>query len=327
VARRIIIVGSINTDLVATVDHFPALGETVIGRSFGTFGGGKGANQAMAAARLGAPVMLVGVVGTDAYGDEQLVDLASEGVEIAAVARVSGVPSGIALIQVNADAENTITIVPGANGTVTAERVEQVLPGALRPGDVLCCQTELPLGTIAQALEIAGRAGPLRVLNAAPVSAGVRDLVPQADILIVNEVDATDLAGLPDVGTESASKVSGELAGLGPSVVIITLRAAGAYVRSPEFAELVASPPVPVVDTTGAGDAFIGALLTWIAEGWPLDQALRAGVAAGAGCTNPWCTGISPHPRGPHYVPAPVNPTPLSQSFVARRRERGKDDD
>src|ERR687885_644353 len=106
-ARRIIIVGSINTDLVATVDHFPAAGETVIGRSFGTFGGGKGANQAMAAARLGAPVMLVGAVGADAYGDERLADLASAGVEIPAVARVSGVPSGIAPIQVNADAENT----------------------------------------------------------------------------------------------------------------------------------------------------------------------------------------------------------------------------
>lgn len=280
--RRIIVVGSINTDLVASVDRFPSTGETVICRSFATFGGGKGANQAMAAARLGAPVMLVGAVGADAYGDERLADLARAGVDISAVSRVAGMPSGLALIQVNANAENTITIVPGANGTVSPERLERVLADSLQPDDVICCQAELPLETSARALAIAGRAGAVRVLNAAPVTVGVRDLVPLAEILIVNEVEATSLAGVPDVGPKSAGRVAADLAGMGPSAVIITLGADGAYVRSPGFAELVPSPPVPVVDTTGAGDAFIGAFATWLVEGQPVDLAVRAGVAAGA---------------------------------------------
>jgi ribokinase len=280
--RRIVVVGSINTDLVANVDHFPSPGETVICRSFTTFGGGKGANQAIAAARLGALVMLIGAVGSDAYGDDRLTDLVQSGVDTTAVARQSGMPSGIALIQVNASAENTITIVPGANWTVSPERLDRELPGILRPDDLLCCQTELPLETIARALQIARQAGSVRVLNAAPVISGVRGLVPLADILIVNEVEAADLTGAPDTGPESAGRIAEELAGLGPAVVIITLGADGAYVRTPEFAELVPSPPVPVVDTTGAGDAFIGAFAAWLAEGQPVDQAVRAGVAAGA---------------------------------------------
>ncbi len=280
-ARRIVVVGSINTDLVANVDRFPSPGETIICRSFATFGGGKGANQAIAAARLGAPVMLIGAVGTDAYGADRLADLVQSGVDTSAVARQHGMPSGIALIQVNACAENTITIVPGANWTVTPERIERDLTGTLRSNDLLCCQTELPLETIARALEIAGRIGAMRVLNAAPVTSGVRKLVPLADILIVNEVEATDLAGVPDVGPESAGRIAEVLSQLGPAVVIITLGADGAFIRSPGFAERVPSPPVPVVDTTGAGDAFIGAFVTWLAEGQSLDQAVRAGVAAG----------------------------------------------
>lgn len=281
-ARRIVVVGSINTDLVASVDHFPSPGETVICRSFATFGGGKGANQAIAAARLGVPVRLVGAVGSDAYGDDRLADLARAGVDSTNVACRREVSSGIALIHVNASAENTITIVPGANWTVTPERLERKLPGILRPGDVLCCQTELPLETIARALEIAGQIGAARVLNAAPVITGVRGLVPLADILIVNEVEAAALTGVPEAGPESAGLIAENLAGLGPAVVIITLGPDGAYVRAPDFAELVPSPTVSVVDTTGAGDAFIGAFVTWLAEGQPVDRAVRAGVVAGA---------------------------------------------
>lgn len=281
-ARRIVVVGSINTDLVARVDHFPSPGETIICRSFETFAGGKGANQAIAAARLGAPVMLVGAVGSDAYGDDRLADLGQASVDITGVTRRNDAPSGIALIHVNASAENTITIVPGANWTVTPERLERELPGTLRPDDVICCQAELPLETNARALEIAGRIGAVRVLNAAPVIDGVRNLVPLADILIVNEVEAAHLSGMPDVGPESVGRIAEDLSGLGPAVVIITLGADGAYVRSPGLAELVPSPPVPVADTTGAGDAFIGAFVTWLAEEQPVEQAVRAGVAAGA---------------------------------------------
>lgn len=281
-ARRVVVVGSINTDLVAGVDRFPSPGETVICRSFGTFGGGKGANQAIAAARLGSQVMLVGAVGSDAYGDARLADLERAGVEITAIERQSGVSSGIALIHVNANAENTITIVPGANWTVTAARLERVLPANLRRGDVICCQAELRLEVVARALEIAGQAGAVRVLNAAPVTTGTRELVRLVDILIVNEVEAADLSGVPDVGPKSAGRIAEELAERGPAVVIITLGSDGAYVRSPGIAELVPAPPVAVVDTTGAGDAFIGAFVTWIAEGQPVEQAVRAGVAAGA---------------------------------------------
>ncbi len=281
-ARRIVVVGSINTDLVANVEHFPSPGETVICRSFTTFGGGKGANQAIAAARLGAPVMLLGAVGSDAYGGDRLVDLIQSGVDTSAVSRQHGIPSGIALIQVNASAENTITIVPGANWTITPEQLDRELPRILRSDDLLCCQAELPLETITRALEIAGRIGAVRVLNVAPVISGVRGLVPLADILIVNEVEAADLTGVLDVGPESAGRITEVLSRLGSAIVIITLGANGAYVRSPDFAGLVPSPPVPVVDTTGAGDAFIGAFMAWLAEGQPVEQAVRAGVAAGA---------------------------------------------
>ncbi|HET7035725.1 MAG TPA: ribokinase [Thermomicrobiaceae bacterium] len=276
----VVVVGSINTDLVARVRRFPAAGETVFAESFETFGGGKGANQAVAAARLGAATRLIGAVGTDAESQARLDALGAGGVDCAGVRRVPG-RGGLALIEVeNVSGQNRITVVPGANALVDGALVATALGPALAPGDIVCCQLEVPLEAVEAALRLGRAGGALTVLNAVPARVGLEPLLALADVLVVNEIEAGQLLGGPPVALADAGDGAAALRELGPRSVVLTFGAAGVFLLSGEQGLLEPAPTVSVVDTTGAGDALVGALCAELARGASLDSALATGVAA-----------------------------------------------
>lgn len=275
------VVGSVNTDLVVRTPRLPAAGETVVGEAFATYGGGKGANQAIAAARMGAHVMLVGAVGDDPYSEQRLADLVRDDVEIEAVARRAGVPGGVALILVAQSGENAITIVPGANGTVTPAEVEAALSGRLRPGDVVCAQLEVPVPAVRAAMAIGRAAQATTVLNATPFTPDARELLDLVDILVVNDLEARQLAGLEGEEAPPAHAVE-RLQQLGVDTIVVTLGSQGALFVLREQRFRVPAPEVQVVDTTAAGDAFIGALVALLAEGQDWGHLAPCAVWAGA---------------------------------------------
>lgn len=277
---KVVVFGSINTDLVARVPRFASPGETVFAESFDTFGGGKGANQAVAAARLGVPTRLVGAVGTDAESQARLDGLGADGVDCSGIGRVAG-PGGMALIEVeNASGQNRITVISGANLAVTPAQVAQQLAEPLSPGDVVCCQLELPLESVAEALRIARSRDARTVLNAAPGQAGLERLLALTDVLVVNEIEAGQLLERPAAVPDAALEYALALRQRGPGTVVITFGAAGAFLLTGEQEGWVPAPTVSVVDTTGAGDALVGALCDRLARGVPTREALETAVAA-----------------------------------------------
>ena len=274
----VLVFGSINLDLVAQVGHLPRPGETVAGNAFVTAPGGKGANQALAARQAGARVTLYGAVGDDAFAGAALANLGAAGVDLSGVARIAG-PTGVALINVDAQGENAITVVPGANGHA---RAAQVPAAALRADATLLLQLELPVTEVAALARRARSAGARVVLNgapAAPLPDGTLDCV---DVFAVNEGEAAFYAqalGWPALPPESFCARMQARFGL---ATVLTLGPRGALA----FADgvlLEATPPaVTVVDTTGAGDALVGTLAAALDRGAGLAAALREGVAAGA---------------------------------------------
>lgn len=264
------VAGSLNLDLVARVPHIAAPGETVLGSTLARHQGGKGGNQAVAAARLGVPVRFFGAVGSDDFGDGLATALAAEGIDTTGVQRVPG-PSGCALISVADDGENAISVLPGANGQ--APRPPVTWPKELR---ALLLQLEIPLATVRAWAESAHAAGVPVWLNAAPMAALPAALLPLVDLLVVNE---GELAALGAADVAAAAR-------LGPRRVVVTLGARGAVAwREGRCIEQPAHA-VAVVDSTGAGDSFVGALAASLWQGRPFDEALhRAGVAAALACT------------------------------------------
>ncbi|MCC6312442.1 MAG: ribokinase [Thermomicrobiales bacterium] len=277
---RVLAAGAINTDLVARVERAPAAGETVTGSSFDVFGGGKGANQAVAAARSGAATAMLGAVGDDDFGRHRLSDLLVDDIDVTFVDVTDAARSGVTLITVEeATGENRIAYVPGATLTVGPEQARAAV-AALNPSVVLAT-LELPEATRA-ALFVEARARRARVvLNATPEAAGAQRHLPQIDVLIVNEVEAGEMLGR-HVGPNDAVAAARALQALGPEAVVITLGAAGAVVLSEGEPVRLPAPPVRVVDTTGAGDAFCGAFAARLAAGTNPITAARAGVIAGS---------------------------------------------
>ncbi|WP_407319624.1 ribokinase [Isoptericola halotolerans] len=277
----IVVVGSVNADLVTRVPAHPAPGETVLADGMTVLPGGKGANQAVVAARLGGDVALVGAVGTDAFAAAALPGLRRAGVDLAAVATVPG-PSGVALVCVDDDGENAIVVVPGANGSVDAAAVERHAE-LVADAAVVVVQGEIPVaGTDAAARAATGRL----LLNLAPVVPVGRETLALADPLVVNAGEAWRLlteAGRPVPEGEPFAVVAG-LRDLGPRSVVMTLGGAGAVVLDgdDDGPVVVPSPTVDAVDTTGAGDAFVGALAWGLAGGEPLVDAVRTAVRVGA---------------------------------------------
>lgn len=281
----ILVVGSVNADLVIGVDRRPAAGETVMGSDLAVYPGGKGANQAVAAARLGASAGFAGHVGDDSFGDMLRGGLDAAGVDIRHLLTSPG-SSGVALITVGPDGENSIIVSPGANGRLTAEDVEAARP-AFEAARIVSAQLEVPLAAVVAAAELAGAVGARFVLNLSPPARIPGELLAAADPLVVNEHEAAFLlgGGKPEEGPERRAAA---LLRLGPRSVVITLGAAGAYVaEAAGGGTRVPSPSVSVVDTTGAGDAFTGALAWRLSLGDSLSDAsafaARVGAAAVTG--------------------------------------------
>ncbi|MCA1723540.1 MAG: ribokinase [Thermomicrobia bacterium] len=246
--RPIVVLGSINTDLVVRAPHFPRPGETLHGDDFALAGGGKGANQAIAAARLGAPVQFIGAVGADDFGARRVAEMAAAGVDVAAIKSLAEAPTGVALITVNAHGENTIIVAAGANWRVTPHDISGTLL-AEAAGGMLVAQLELPLETVAVGLARAQAAGLTTLLNAAPYHAEARSLLPHVDILVANEGEASDLAEWASAVTEeNAADVAARLRARGPQTVLITLGAAGVIVTTGERTARIPAPRVAVVD-------------------------------------------------------------------------------
>lgn len=275
-APEILVLGSVNRDLIVHAPRLPLPGETLRGQRFGSCLGGKGANQAVAAARLGARVALAARVGLMENGAALVAQLAGEGVDVGAVAQPADETPGVALIVVGAeDAENQIVTVAGSNGTLPLTQVEALDFAGLR---WLVAQQELPLPSVARAFERARAAGVKTVLNAAPFRPGGEALLPLVDVLVVNEGEAAALAGM--AGAPEA--LAQALRERGPAAVLVSLGAAGLCWVDAEGARHVPARPVKAVDTVGAGDTLVGALVTALAEGQPIEDALHFAQAAAA---------------------------------------------
>lgn len=288
----VVVVGSINVDQVVTVDRLPLPGETLIGSSMTLSPGGKGANQAVAAARRGVRTVMIGAVGDDGRADDALPYLRSSGVDVSGVDTVPG-PTGLAVVSVGGDSENTIVVVPGANGAVGASLVDGHA-GVLADAAVVVLQGEIPVDGIAAAVQ---HAGGRVVFNLAPVIDVPADVVKAADPLVVNEHEgrlllaAWGAAGSSDSAAGAASdeearvddeSVVASLRAQGVTSVVMTRGAAGAIVSDASGTVAVASPRVAAVDSSGAGDAFVGALAAGLAAGSSLLEAAQDAVRVGA---------------------------------------------
>jgi ribokinase len=283
---RVVVVGSVNVDLVVVAPRLPGPGETVTGGDVARHHGGKGGNQAVGAARLGAPVTFVGAVGADDFGAAARSALQSEGIDVRHLATVDR-PTGVALIIVDERAENLIAVAPGANGAVTEAAVAAALAAlAPVPGDVVLVCREIPPAAVRIALAAARGAGATALLNPAPADGLDASTIALADVLTPNETELALLAGPGSVEEAARSLLAGGPAG---RAIVVTLGAAGALVV-PRDGPALAIParPVEPVDTTGAGDAFNGALAAGLAAGRGLaDATARAAAAAGLSTTRP----------------------------------------
>ena len=277
VKKTVLVVGSVNMDMVARSERLPLPGETLVGERFVMAPGGKGANQAVAAARLGAPVVFVSRVGTRQHGEALLQALDSEGVDCAGVVRDPLALPGIAVIMVaSVGGENAIVYVPGSNADLSVADVE-ASHGALQAAAVVVAQLEVPMPVIQRAFELAREAGAITVLNAAPALAVPPALLALTDWLVVNETEAMLMSGAPD--ERSAAQ---QLLERGPQQVLVTLGAAGVLLCTAAGIEHLPAQIVVAVDTVGAGDTFVGGLATGLQEGRSAVDAVRLGQAAAA---------------------------------------------
>lgn len=275
-AGHILVVGSLNMDLVVRSPRHPQPGETLLGTEFHTFPGGKGANQAVAAARLGGQVKLIGRVGADAFGNALLETLSQDGVDTRHVEQLQDAPTGIALITVNDAGQNTIVVVPGANAKLSPPDLLSAAP-SFEGASVVVIQLEIPLLTVTYAADLARRHGARVVLNPAPAQPLSATCLEQVDVLIPNQSEAALLTGCAAAGDAAR-----RLMASGVRSVIVTMGEGGVLVVEDETATHLPAHRVSVVDTTAAGDAFVGAFAVALAEGRTVREAAAWGNAAGA---------------------------------------------
>jgi len=279
--KTVLVVGSSNTDMIIRVPRIPRPGETVLGGEFAMAAGGKGANQAVAAARAGAAVVFVACVGEDVFGKKALEGFAADGIDTRFVRRVPGAPSGIALITVDGRGENSISVASGANARLEAADI-QVAGEAFASADIVLLQLESPLGTVEAAARLAAERGAPVVLNPAPARELDDRLLRLASILTPNEHEAQLLTGLPIADERGAREAARRLRERGPAAVVITLGERGVYASAEGFEGAVPAFNADPVDTTAAGDVFNGALAVALAEKLALPDALRFSQAAAA---------------------------------------------
>ncbi|SCB14201.1 ribokinase [Bradyrhizobium shewense] len=296
---RVFVAGSINMDVVATADRHPRVGETVAGREVLYFPGGKGANQAVAASRLGAKTTLIGRLGKDSFGAELKTFLGAQGIDLGSV-RDADTHTGTAIITVAAS-DNTIVVIPGSNAQVGADDVADV---PLAKGDVAVSQFEIPLPTIAAFFRRAREAGVMTVLNPAPAQKMSGELLALVDILVLNETELGFLAGVELTDADETAKiidVARKLQARADQTICITLGKRGVLALAGREEVAVPGHAVKAVDTTGAGDCFVGALAAQLADGVPLRAALAFANAAasisvqrmGAGPSMPTATEVA----------------------------------
>lgn len=280
-SAEVVIVGSANQDYIIELDAPPEPGQTVLAHRFHTQSGGKGANQAVAAARLGSSVRFIAAIGDDAEGASMLSSLRAEGIDTRQVQILPGGRTGAAFVSVFPDGENSISVVAGANLGLSEAHVRESLSHIGR-GAVVVVQAEVPVTAIQETLNASQRAGLRCVLNLAPYVRIDQRLLRHADPLVVNESEASALISRPvfdEASSRDAARQLGEIA----SSVVITMGAAGAYWLDQKNEGHVSAPAIgSVVDSTGAGDAFVGALAACLAGGGPLSEAVQLGVVAGS---------------------------------------------
>ena len=274
------VVGSLNMDLVARAPRIPLPGETIIGGGFRTVPGGKGANQAVAAARLGAQVSMVGRVGRDAFARSLLEAIIAAGVDHAFISQDPQAATGIALIVVDDSGENSIVVAPGANMCLSPADVAAA-ERAIAAADVCLLQLEIPLESVTRAAEVAQAHGVTVILNPAPARLMPAALLSLVDVLVPNESEAALLTGHPVDDQATAEAAAGALRAMGVGTVILTLGELGALLARDGKAEHFPAFAVTPVDTTAAGDAFLGGFAVALAEGRALADAVRWGNAAG----------------------------------------------
>jgi ribokinase len=274
-AGHMVVVGSINMDLVVRSPRHPQPGETLLGSEFKTFPGGKGANQAVAAARLGGQVKMIGRVGADAFGKSLIQTLAHDGVDTSQVKQL-GVATGVALITVDAAGQNTIVVVPGANGELTPSDL-LAASSAFEGAAVVVMQLEIPLPAVSQAAELARRHGARVLLNPAPAQSLDASLLRNLDYIIPNQSEAALLTGEND-----PRRAAERLREMGVRSVVVTLGDQGVFILDDDCEVHLRAHRVNVVDTTAAGDAFVGAFAVALAQGRPTREAAAWGNAAGA---------------------------------------------
>ncbi len=280
-AANLVVVGSSNTDMIMQMDHIPRPGETIIGGEFSMAAGGKGANQAVAAARAGGQVTFVARVGNDLFGEQAIQGFLRDGINVDYIIRDKKAASGVALIFVAADGENSIGVASGANGRLTPEDIEAARP-AIEAADALIMQLETPLETVTAAAKIAAAAGVRVILDPAPAQPLGDDLLKLVSILTPNESEAEILTGLKVDDEAGAAKAADALRAKGVDTVLITLGSRGTYIATADTRKMVSAFKVKAVDTTAAGDVFNGSLAVALAEEKPLTEAIRFANAAAA---------------------------------------------
>lgn len=278
---NVVVIGSSNTDMVVKAPRIPGPGETVLGGDFMMAAGGKGANQAVAAARLGCRVSLVARLGKDMFGRRTEENLRRDGIDTAYLAWDEQASSGVALIMVSQEGENSIAVAPGANSTMTPEDVERAEP-AIATADIVLLQLEVPMAAVRRGVELARKHGVPVILNPAPAAEVPEDLLAQVDVLTPNEHEAALLAGVGTQGSAGPEQAARVLLARGVRAVAMTLGRRGALLATAQDMELVPAFRVQPADTTGAGDAFNGALAAARARGQALPEAVRYANAAAA---------------------------------------------
>lgn len=273
---NIVVVGSLNMDLVVNAPRHPQIGETILGGRFATFPGGKGANQAVAAARMGAHVRMIGCVGDDGFGAELCKVAAQDGIDTSHISVEKAEATGIALITVDVEGRNTIVVASGANLSLSPRHLHTA-KAAFSDADVLVTQLESPLETVSEAIALAAQQGIRVVLNPAPAQPLGAEILSKVDYFIPNEREAMQIAG-----TDTLEAAIEKLLALGVRNLIITLGEQGALLVSGGQRTHIPAYPVKAVDTVAAGDAFVGAFATGLAEGLGLEAAARLGNAAAA---------------------------------------------
>ena len=279
---QLVVLGSVNADHVLQIPRFPKPGETLHGKMYQVIPGGKGANQAVAAARLNADISFIACVGDDAFGQHIRQQFNQDGMSIDAVRVEQNTPTGVALIQVSAQGENTICISPEANAHLTEQVVEEYT-ATIQQAHYLLMQLETPLEGVIKAAHIAKQAGTQVILNPAPARALPEELLANIDIITPNETEAQELTGIAVIDEASAAEASAALHAKGIQTVMITLGAKGVWVsQQGETGFIVPGFSVRATDTTAAGDTFNGAFVTGLLEQMPLESAIKFAHAAAA---------------------------------------------